>query len=141
MRQNGEDMRHNGKDMGQSYAEGITQYLSYPPQSATKDQSEPKIQAEFDTYLRQLGSCDAYLCPSGGFLGQMTLSYALLRTWHVGNDVQLLDVDMERGSVLPVARLKHDVANQVGDLADGGIALMPMAAPPPGPPARSAPAR
>src|SRR5262249_24408751 len=71
MRQNGEDMRHNGKDMGQSYAEGITQYLSYPPQSATKDQSEPKIQAEFDTYLRQLGSCDAYLCPSGGFMGQM----------------------------------------------------------------------
>src|SRR5262249_24427025 len=72
MRQNGEDMRHNGKDMGQSYAEGITQYLSYPPQSATKDQSEPKIQAEFDTYLRQLGSCDAYLCPSGGVMGQMT---------------------------------------------------------------------
>jgi hypothetical protein len=72
MRQNGEDMGQNGKDMGQSYAEGTIQHLSYPPQSAAKDQPEPKIQEEFDAYLRQLGSCDAYLCPSGGFICQMT---------------------------------------------------------------------
>src|SRR6266851_1063989 len=50
----------------------MTQHICCPPQSVTKGQPEPKIHWEFDAYLRQLGSSDAYLCPSGGFMCQMT---------------------------------------------------------------------
>jgi len=41
-------------------------------QSAAKGQYEPNIHEEFDAYLHQLGSFDAYLCPSGRFMSQMT---------------------------------------------------------------------
>src|SRR5262249_31978862 len=66
-------MRQSGGDMGQSVCSRTTQHECCLLQSTTKGQSEPDIHEEFDAYLHQLGSFDAYLCPSGRFMSQMTL--------------------------------------------------------------------
>src|SRR5215813_12933408 len=66
-------MRQSGGDMGQSVCSRTTQHECCLLQSATKGQSEPDIHEEFDAYLHQLGSFDAYLCPSGRFMSQMTV--------------------------------------------------------------------
>src|SRR5262249_52865087 len=65
-------MRQSGGDMGQSVCSRTTQHECCLLQSTTKGQSEPDIHEEFDAYLHQLGSFDAYLCPSGRFMSQMT---------------------------------------------------------------------
>src|SRR5262245_56174815 len=67
-------MRQSGGDMGQSVCSRTTQHECCLLQSTTKGQSEPDIHEEFDAYLHQLGSFDAYLCPSGRFMSQMTVS-------------------------------------------------------------------
>ena len=60
--------------MGQSVCSSTTQHECCLLQSATEGQSEPNIHEEFDAYLHQLGSSDAYLCPSGRFMSQMTMT-------------------------------------------------------------------
>src|SRR5262249_36817577 len=67
-------MRQRGGDMGQLVYSRTTQHECCLLQSATKGQSEPNIREEFDVYLHQLGSFDAYLCPSGRFMSQMTIT-------------------------------------------------------------------
>ena len=64
--------------MGQSVCSRMTQHDDCLPQSTTKGQSEPNFHEEFDAYLYQLDSFDAYLCPSGRFMSQMTLSGAIV---------------------------------------------------------------
>src|SRR5262252_5612105 len=73
-------MRQSGGDMGQSVCSRTTQHECCLLQSTTKGQSEPDIHEEFDAYLHQLGSFDAYLCPSGRFMSQMTMTRTGCRT-------------------------------------------------------------
>jgi len=77
-------MRQSGGDMGQSVCSRTTQHECCLLQSATEGQSEPNIHEEFDAYLHQLGSFDAYLCPSGRFMSQMTKTPALWGFLRVG---------------------------------------------------------